>query len=291
MTIALGRIGIWSSELRFGDRQRALVEAAKLEELGYGTLWIPGGVGGDVFGDVSALLRATEHVTVATGIVNVWMHEAADVAAAHDVIRSAHPGRFMLGLGISHGPLVNAHGGRYERPLENMIKYLDALDTAIPPVPVDERIVAALGPRMLELARDRSAGAHPYLVTAEHTARARAVLGGGPVLAPEQAAVLESDAAVARAIGRKHLQHYLLLPNYTGNFLRFGYTPEDLENGGSDRLIDGLVAWGDEAAILARVQAHWDAGADHVCLQVLPRAGETMPSEQWRALAAVFEGA
>jgi probable F420-dependent oxidoreductase len=171
-----------------------------------------------------------------------------------------------------------------------MMQYLDALDGAAPPVPVDERILAALGPRMLQLAGDRSAGAHPYLVTPEHTGRARAALGAASILAPEQAVVLEPDAAVARAIGRKHLHHYLLLPNYTGNFLRLGFTPEDLENGGSDRLIDGLLAWGDETAILARVQAHWDAGADHVCLQVLPRAGETMPSEQWRALAAVFEG-
>ena len=143
---------------------------------------------------------------------------------------------------------------------------------------------------MLQLANERSAGTHPYLVTPEHTATARAALGAGAVVAPEQAAVLEPDPAAARAIGRKHLELYLKLPNYTGNFLRSGYTRADLDNGGSDRLVDGLVAWGDEDAVSARVQAHWDAGADHVCLQLLRREGEIIPSEQWRRLAAVFGG-
>jgi probable F420-dependent oxidoreductase len=288
VSIDLGRIGIWSSELRFGDRQAALAAAASIEELGYGAIWVPGGAGGDIFGDVTVLLRATHDIVVATGILNVWMHEASDVAAAHDAVRSAHAGRFLLGLGISHAPLVNAQGGRYERPLEVMTTYLDGLDAAVPPVPVDERVIAALGPRMLELARDRSGGAHPYLVTPEHTALARGVLGAGVTLAPEQAVVLEADPTTARDIGRKHLHRYLRLPNYTNNWLRLGFTPRDLEDGGSDRLVDGLVAWGDEAAIAARVQSHRDAGADHVCLQVLPRAGETMPTDQWRALAAVL---
>ncbi len=290
MTIALGRIGIWSSELRYGDRETALAEAGALEELGYGAIWIPGGIGGEIFADVTALLDATEHVAVATGILNVWMHPAPEVAAGYDAVRQAHPGRFLLGLGISHGPLVDAHGGKYERPLQSMARYLDDLDVAVPPVPDDERIIAALGPRMLQLAKDRSAGSHPYLVTPEHTALARAVLGAGPVLAPEQAAVLETDPVVARAIGRKHLELYLKLPNYTDNFLRIGYTEEDLDSGGSDRLVDGLVAWGDEEAVSARVQAHWDAGADHVCLQLLRRRDETVPSEQWRRLAAVLGG-
>jgi probable F420-dependent oxidoreductase len=290
MTIALGRIGIWSSELRYGDRQTALAEAAALEALGYGAIWIPGGIGGEIFADAAALLDATDQIAVATGILNVWMHPAAEVADAHDAIRGDHPGRFLLGLGISHGPLVDAHGGKYERPLESMAGYLDDLDTASPPVAVDERVIAALGPRMLQLAKDRSAGTHPYLVTPQHTARARALLGAGPVVAPEQAAVLESDPAIARAIGRKHLELYLKLPNYTDNFLRIGYTDEDLDDGGSDRLVDGLVAWGDEEAISARVQAHWDAGADHVCLQLLRRQDEAVPSEQWRRLAAAFRG-
>jgi probable F420-dependent oxidoreductase len=288
VSIELGRIGIWSSELRFGDRQAALAAAVTLEELGYRTLWVPGGAGGDIFGDVTALLRATEEAVVATGILNVWMHAAADVAAAHDAVRSAHPGRFLLGLGISHAPLVNAQGGRYERPLEVMTAYLDGLDAAVPPVPVGERVIAALGSRMLRLARERSGGAHPYLVTPEHTALARRVLGEGATLAPEQAAVLETDPTMARDIGRKHLHRYLRLPNYTNNFLRLGFTAEDLEDGGSDRLVDGMVAWGDEEAVVARVRSHWDAGADHVCLQVLPREGEAFPTEQWRQLAAVL---
>ncbi len=289
MTIAIGRIGIWSSELRYGDRQQALAEAAALEALGYGAIWIPGGIGGGILADATALLEATDHIAVATGILNVWMHEAADVAAGHDAIRTAHPGRFLLGLGISHGPLVDAHGGKYEQPFASMIRYLDDLDRAVPPVPVVERALAALGPRMLELAKDRSAGAHPYLVTPEHTARARSVLGAGPVLAPEQAVVLETDPAAARAIARKHLHNYLAFPNYTDNWLRLGYRPDDLDNGGSDRLVDAMVAWGDEAAVLARVQAHWDAGANHVCIQALARPGETVPSEQWRLLASALQ--
>ncbi len=288
MTIDLGPIGIWSSELRFGDRQAALEAAASIEELGYGAIWVPGGAGGDIFGDVTVLLRATHDIVVATGILNVWMHEAPDVAAAHDAVRSAHPGRFLLGLGISHAPLVNAQGGRYQQPLEVMTRYLDGLDAAVPPVPGGERVLAALGPRMLRLAKDRAGGAHPYLVTPEHTSVARGVLGSGALLAPEQAVVLETDPANARDIGRKHLHRYLRLPNYTNNFLRLGFTSADLEDGGSDRLVDGIVAWGDEDAIAARIQAHRDAGADHVCLQVLPRAGESLPTDQWRALAALL---
>jgi probable F420-dependent oxidoreductase len=288
MTIALGRIGIWSSELRYGDRQQALAAAATLEELGYGTLWIPGGIGGDLLAHATALLDATERMAVATGILNVWMHEASEVAAGHHSIRRAHPGRFLLGLGISHGPLVDAHGGKYERPYGSMTRYFDDLDNAVPPVPVDERVLAALGPRMLRLARDRSAGSHPYLITPEHTAQARSILGAGPVLAPEQAVVLETDAAAARALARKHLHHYFAFPNYTDNWLRLGYEPDDLDHDGSDRLVDALVAWGDEAAILARVQAHWDAGADHVCLQALARPGETIPLDQWRVLGSAL---
>jgi probable F420-dependent oxidoreductase len=202
-------------------------------------------------------------------------------------VTSAHPGRFLLGLGISHAMLVNAKSLTYERPLEVTAKYLDALDKADPPVPVAERALAALGPRMLTVARDRTAGAHPYLVTPEHTAVARQILGSGPLLAPEQAVVVETDPGRARQIGRQHLKLYLQLPNYTNNWLRHGYTPDDLADGGSDRLVDGLVAWGDEQTILSRIQAHRDAGADHVCLQVLPREGET-PVDQWQRLAQLI---
>jgi probable F420-dependent oxidoreductase len=218
------------------------------------------------------------------------MHPEEEAAKAHHVLTQAHPNRFLLGLGVSHARLVDRDApGRYERPVERMRAYLDALDTAPTPVPVGERVLAALGPRMLELARDRSAGAHPYLVTAEHTRRAREALGGGPILAPEQAVVLETNPERARAIAREHLSRYLQAPNYTNNWLRLGYTPDDLESGGSDRLVDGLVVWGDQDTISERVEQHLRAGADHVCLQVLTADRTALPLGEWRALAALTQ--
>ncbi len=287
----LGRTGVWSGALRFGDRGEALDAARELEELGYGTLWVPGGVGGDIFESVAALLEATTHVPVATGIVNLWMHTANETAAAHARLTAEHPDRFLLGLGVSHGPLVDAQTpGRYRAPLAAMTQYLDELDAASPPVPVAERVLAALGPRMLAVARDRSRGAHPYLVTPEDTRRARAVLGDGPLLAPEQAVVLETDPARAREIARSHLAIYLGLPNYVQNFRRSGYTDEDLGGGGSDALVDGLVAWGDATSIALRVAEHHVAGADHVCIQALSADLRELPRDTWRALGPVLTG-
>jgi probable F420-dependent oxidoreductase len=275
--------------LRFGDAAERVEAAAELEALGYRALWVPGGVGGDVFGDCRTLLDATSHVTVATGILNLWMHEPADVATGHAALRADHPGRFLLGIGSSHSRLVDAQEpGRYTRPVATTRRYLDDLDRAEPPVPVAERVLAALGPRMLELARDRTRGSHPYLATPDHTRFAREVLGTGPLLLPEQPVVLETDPARARELGRAHFTIYLQLPNYTNNLLRVGFTDADFADGGSDRLIDGVVAWGDEAAIARRVRAHFDAGADHVCIQVVtgsPGGVAAFPREQWRALA------
>ena len=284
--------GIWSGQLRFGDAGERAEAAAELEELGYTALWIPGGVGGAVFDDCRVLLEATSRVPVATGILNLWMHTPEETATGHAALTADFPDRFMLGLGVSHAPLIDQNApGRYARPLQVTREYLDALDGTTPPVPAGERCLAALGPRMLELARDRSAGAHPYLVHPDHTRFAREVMGDGVLLAPEQHVVLETDPEVARATARQHLGIYRGLPNYTNNWKRFGLTDDDLADEGSDRLVDMVVAWGDEDAIARRVREHFDAGADHVCIQVLSdtrsplNPASAFPWDGWRRLA------
>ena len=282
----LGGTGVWSGALRYGDRAPALDASAELEDLGYGALWIPGGIGGDVFDACGAVLDATRRVVVATGIVNLWMHAASETAAAHHQLTGEHPGRFLLGLGVSHAPLVDAaDAGRYRHPLAATERYLDELDGAEPPVPATERVLAALGPRMLALAAARTAGAHPYLVTPEHTAWARAALGRHAVLAPEQHVVLEEDPAIARDAARSQLAIYLGLPNYVNSWRRLGFDEQDVAPPGSDRLVDALVAWGDEATAAGRVRAHLDAGADHVCVQVVTADLRALPLEAYRRLA------
>jgi probable F420-dependent oxidoreductase len=281
--------GIWSGDLRAGgDPGLAADAAAEIEELGYTALWMPGFTDGPLAKPISTVLGATTRLVAATGILNVWTGEAARTAAEFDRIQTAHPDRFLLGLGISHAALVDRdQPGRYRRPIATMREYLDALDAASPPVPAAARVLAALGPRMLELARDRTAGAHPYFVSPEHTARAREILGDG-LLAPEQAVLLETDPGRARELARSHVSFYLNLPNYANNLLRLGFSQEDLADGGSDRLVDAIVAWGDADAIRARVQAHRDAGADHVCVQVLHSDTGTLPRAQWRELAGIL---
>ena len=280
---SLGRIGVWSTAFWL-DREEARRAASALERLGYGALWFPNRA--ELFDLARDLLDATSHVVVATGIANIWTHPADQVATAHHALTTAHPGRFLLGLGVSHEHVVNqTQPGRYAKPVERMLAYLDALDAAPTPVPTSERVLAALGPRMLEIARTRGAGAHPYLVTVEHTRQARQTLGPGPLLAPEQAVVVSTDPVEARRVARIHLSRYLQAPNYVNNWLRLGFTRDDVASGGSDRLVDALVAWGDFAAIRARVVEHLDAGADHVCLQALTENPTDVPYEQWRALA------
>ncbi|HKF18949.1 MAG TPA: LLM class F420-dependent oxidoreductase [Candidatus Dormibacteraeota bacterium] len=282
----LGRIGIWSRHL-WGERATVMEAAAELEDLGYGALWFPNAP--SIFERARDLLDATRRVVVAPGIASIWTHTAADAAAAHHALTKAHPGRFLLGLGVSHAHLVDREEpGRYSRPLTRMREYLDRLDAAPTPVPVGERILAALGPRMLELARDRSAGAHPYLGTVEHTRRAREVLGSGPLLAPELAVVLETDRSQARSTARQHLTFYLRAPNYTNNWLKLGFTPDDLAGGGSDRLVDEVMAWGSTDAIRERIAQHHEAGADHVCLQVVTPRTSDLPLDEWRTLAAAL---
>jgi probable F420-dependent oxidoreductase len=286
----LQEIGIWTRDLRVGEERARREAAAELEELGYGTLWFPGGAGDDSMDCARVVLDATQRVTVATGITNIWTEEPPGVAAKHAELAGAYDHRFLLGVGISHAPLVNrVEEGRYRKPYSAMVAYLDALDAAPEPPPHDEIVIAALGPRMLALSRDRTAGTHPYLSNPEHTRVAREIVGAGKIVAPEQGIVLETDPDRARTIARDFLERYLPLPNYSNNWLRHGFTEDDLRDGGSDRLVDGLIAWGDEDAIAARVREHLDAGADHVCVQFL-HDGDGPPREQWRRVAEALIG-
>jgi probable F420-dependent oxidoreductase len=283
--LQLGSVGIWSLQFRTGDRAQASDAISELEELGFDTLWIPES-GTTAILDVAAeLLAASTKIVVASGILNIWMHKPDEVIAAVRKFDADHPDRFLLGLGVSHASLVEPTGRQYARPRSLMIEFLDALDEASPPVGPSQRMLAALGPKMLELARDRSLGAHPYCVPVQHTAAARETLGAGPILAPELKAVLIEDPTAARALARAHLDHYLEMPNYTNNLLRFGYTDADFGDGGSDRLVDALVAWGSPEVIAARVRDHQAAGADHVCINVIPADTSKFPIDEWRAIA------
>lgn len=290
MTVTLGRIGIWSSQLRRGDRARARDAVVELESLGYGTVWMPAGSGPEFFAVAEEQLAATHRITVASGILSVWTDPAAEVSSARASLTARFPGRFLLGLGVSHPHIVERQTGRrFEHPVAVMARYLDELAGAPAPVPRDELVLAALGPRMLALARDRSWGAHPYLVTPDHTRLARFVLGPGRLLAPEQAVVLETDPARARAIARRHVAFYLRAPNYVNNLVRLGFGESDFAGEGSERLVDAIVAWGNLDAIRRRIEEHLAAGADHVCLQVLSADAEALPLAEWRVLAALLK--
>jgi probable F420-dependent oxidoreductase len=278
--------GVWSSALRHGDPDATAAAAAELESLGYNALWIPD-VGGDVFGAVSNLLAATTTAIIATGILNLWMHTAEETAAQHDALTAQHGQRFLVGIGISHAPFIDRaiEAGTYQRPLAQTSAFLDALDAAPVPLAAEDRALAALGPKMLELAATRTAGVHPYLVTPEHTRIARDAVGPDAMVAVEQGVILEKDPRQARTLARTNLARYFGLPNYTNNWRRLGFTDDDIDGGGSDRLIDALVAWGDETSIAQRVQEHRDAGASHVCIQVLGDDPRALALDEWRVLA------
>ncbi|HEY3696726.1 TIGR03620 family F420-dependent LLM class oxidoreductase [Phenylobacterium sp.] len=281
----LGRVGVWSGELRRAAPAARAEAAAELDALGYGAIWMPGGIGGEILADVRALLDATRRASVGTGIINIWKHEPAELGAWWRGLPAELQARTMLGLGASHGPLI---GAEYGRPLATMRAFLDGLDAE--GVPVQSRCLAALAPGMLDLSRDRSAGTHPYLVPPEHTAVARARVGPDALVAPEQGVILETDPARAREIARQAVGVYLGLPNYLNNWRRLGYSEDDV-TGFSDRLCDAVFAWGTTEQIAARVKAHFDAGADHVCLQVLrgaPGSDMSLPTRQWRELAAAL---
>jgi probable F420-dependent oxidoreductase len=289
LPISLGRVGIWTRQFDEVPAARMQEAAAELEQLGYGAIWFGEAWGREALTKAGLLLAATKKAVIATGIANIYGRAPMTMAAAQKTLAEAYPGRFLLGLGVSHAPLVEMRGQRYEKPVATMRAYLDAMDRAeyrtVAPATRPPRVLAALGPQMLRLSAKRADGAHPYNVTPEHTARARAILGAGKYLCPEQAVVFETDAAKARAIGRAFLQIYLTLPNYTNKFLRLGFTTKDLAGGGSDRLIDAIVAWGDAQRIQERIRAHHAAGADHVCVQVLTADPHALPMSEWRDLA------
>jgi probable F420-dependent oxidoreductase len=278
----LGRVGIWWSGSWRADNSDA---PAELEELGYTALWMSNGFGAELSEQFGWLLAATRHIVVASGIASVWHTPASNVAQAIRSLDDARRDRFLLGLGTSHEPLVESGGQRYERPYSRVVEYLDALDATTDGVPASRRVLAALRPRMLRLAADRALGAHPYFVPVEHTARARQIIGSTALLAPELAVVLETDPLAAREKARRYTGLYLTLPNYTNNLRSIGYDDDDLAGAGSDRLVDAIVAWGDPEAIAARVRQHHEAGADHVCVQVVADGAEGFPIDAYRRLA------
>ncbi|NUW40218.1 LLM class F420-dependent oxidoreductase [Nonomuraea rhodomycinica] len=269
----LGRVGVWNSSLSGQPASVGREVAAHIESLGYGALWIgETPTGKEALTHAAILLGATHRLTVATGIANIWARDAVAAANGANALSEASGGRFVLGLGVSHAPAVSARGHDYRRPVAAMTAYLDAMDATEYGGPLPEpapRLLAALRTRMLELAARRAQGAHPYFVTPDHTARAREVLGADPVLAPEQTLVLDTDPERARGIARRFMSLYLGLPNYVNNLRELGWSEEDLAGGGSDALVDAVVVWGEPETVIERVQAHLDAGADHVCVQPL----------------------
>jgi probable F420-dependent oxidoreductase len=268
----LGRVGVWLGGLGRTPWPEARDAARRIEALGYGALWLSETpTGREPLAHSALLLGATERIPVATGIASIWSRDALAARNGALALGEAFPGRFTLGLGVSHAPAVKMRGQEYNKPLTAMKGYLDALDSvaydgAAPSTPVP-LVLAALRPKMLELSRDRTSGAHPYFVPVEHTRIARERLGDGPLLAPEVSIVVDSDPAVARERARSFMKLYLQLPNYTNNLRDLGWGDADLAGGGSDALVDAIVGWGSVDDVTARVKAHLDAGADHVCVQ------------------------
>lgn len=288
----LGKLGVWGMTEGMTAADAAAF-AKRVEAWGYGALWIPEAVGRNALVFASWLLANTSRLVVATGIANIYGRDPQAMASAQYTLNEQSGNRFLLGIGVSHVPLVEGvRGHNYGKPVETMRGYLAAMAQAryMSPQPSEKprTVLAALGPQMLKLAAERADGAHPYLVTPEHTAKARAVLGPGKLLCPEQKILLEPDAKRAREIARPMVARYTDLPNYRNNLLRLGFTESDFASGASDRLVDAIVAWGDESAIRARIQAHWDAGADHVCVQAIATDGNPMspPSERVLELLA-----
>ncbi len=285
----LGKTGVWffCDAMAAGE---AAEFAGRVEEMGYDALWIPEAVGREVLAASAWLLANTETLNIATGIANVYARDAVTMAAAQKTLAEQSGGRFLLGMGVSHRPLVEGvRGHAYDRPLSFMRNYLEQMAaapySAVAPADDPPTVIGALHPKMLKLAAEKTQGAHPYLVPPEHTAFARELMGEGPWICTEQKVLLETDASKARSVARTAIAMYLGLPNYCNSLKRFGFTDEDLEGGGSDRVVDAIVAWGDEKAIAERIKAHHDAGADHVCIQ--PIHPEGLPVPDYRILEAL----
>ncbi len=287
----LGPVGIWTGVLDAMPSSAAAETAQLIEELGFPTLWVPETVGRDPFVGITLLLERTERLNLATGIVNIYARDAVTMANTQRAIDEAFPGRFLLGLGVSHEHLVNrVRKHDYSKPYSYMVDYLADMDNAIfravGPQELGPRVLAALGPKMTALAASAAQGAHPYFVPVEHTAEAREILGPDAILAPEQMVVIDTNPESARATARTSMSVYLRAPNYRNNLLRHGFTEADLDDGGSDRLVDAIVAWGDVDAAVERVRAHHEAGANHVAVQLLVPDAMTLPEDQLRELAS-----
>jgi probable F420-dependent oxidoreductase len=283
MATEIGRLGVWAA-LDALPAPEAAAFAKRVEAWGYSALWTPEAVGRDPFSLIGYLAAQTESLVLATGIANIYARDPMTMKSVLKTLGELAPGRFVLGLGVSHEHLVKrVRGHDYTKPLSTMRAYLDALDGALymGAEPAEEApiVLAALRDKMLGLAATRTRGAHPYLTPAAHTARAREVMGPDAWICPEQMVLLETDPEKARRVARAHLNVYVGLPNYQNNLKQFGFTDADFADGGSDALVDGVVAWGDIDSIRARIQAHWDAGADHVCIQAFRADGKPTPDE------------
>jgi len=279
----LGKLGVW----QFTDGMTAAEAAAfaqRVENWGYGALWIPEATGREPFAHAAWLLANTKKLIVATGIANIYARDARASVSGQNTLAEQSGGRFLLGLGVSHAPLVEGvRGHSYGAPVATMKAYLEAMKggapySAVPPAEAPPTVIAALGPKMLELAKTHAAGAHPYLVTPEHTAMARKILGAGPMLCVEQMVLRETDPVKARDVARKTIGFYLALPNYRNNLLRLGYSAQEIDDK-SDRVTDAIVAWGDTKKIRERIDAHFQAGASHVCIQAIPPDGGRMADD------------
>ena len=291
----MGRVGLWYGGIDALPSPQAREAVQEAEALGYGALWLAEAVGRDPFAHAGILLSATERIVVATGIANVYARDAMTMVAGQRTLAEAFPGRFMLGLGVSHAHLVaGVRKHDYSKPYSYMVDYLERMANArfMASQPSIEPgvLLAALGPKMLELSATKANGAHPYFTTPEHTAISRETMGDDALLAPEQMVVLSTDAEEARAIARAGMKIYLGLPNYYNNLARLGFDESDWSDGGSDRLVDAIVAWGTEEQIAARVAEHHAAGADHVCVQVLSANAASAPIDEWRRLAPALLG-
>lgn len=290
----IGRVGVWLGFIGLAPARQERAAIARIEQSGYGAAWFgEGPANREALSHAGLLLGASEQLMIATGIANIWARDAAAAINGANTLNEAFDERFLLGLGVSHAPLVNSRGHQYARPLTAMRTYLEAIDGHTYAAPAPEHpspiVLAALRPKMLELARERTAGAHPYFVPPSHTATARAILGPVPLLVPEQVVVLETVADRARELGRRHMAAYLMLPNYVNNLRTLGYDDRDFADGGSDRLVDAIVAWGNEEAIASRVAEHLAAGADHVAIQAYADSAEIALGQLERLAPSLLE--
>jgi probable F420-dependent oxidoreductase len=290
--VNLGRAGVWLGPMANLPARDLRAAVAEIEQIGFGTIWLGEAVAREPFAGAAIILAATNHVTVATGIANIYARDATAMMNGARTLAEAWPNRFVLGIGVSHMPLVEARGHQYERPVSAMRAYLEAMENAPyrapmpnPPPPI---LLAALGVKMLQLARQRTAGAHPYFVPVEHTLEARGVLGEDRILAPELAVVFARNREAARATGDRYLRTYLNLENYRRNLARMGWPNDELAPPGNDRIFDAVVAWGPDEEIARKVRLHYEAGANHVAIQVLTPTPERAPLDDLRRLAPLI---